>query len=192
MFRYRPIEEAKKHFSQNVDENEDYESDDEDDEDEDKGRLRILEREYQTFLAIAEALQYYFIAVDDLSKAKSMNDDKKIDQVFQALDSLRKTTTLIKGEDAEIIAMAEAKIGIVFYEFLNNTIRYVFWNPQIDFMCSVCIVYDSRWCCNFSGPKITSNLAWTWLKLFAVICTKIHGILKWRVLCKRFKRQLRS
>ena len=180
MFRYRPIEEAKKHFSQNVDENEDYESDDEDDEDEDKGRLRTLEREYQTFLAIAEALQYYFIAVDDLSKAKSMNDDKKIDQVFQALDSLRKTTTLIKGEDAEIIAMAEAKIGIVFYEFLNNTIRYVFRNPQIDFMCYK-FTYKVQARTDdviFSGLKITSTLAWTWLKLFAVICTKIHGTLK--------------
>ena len=102
----------------------DFDFEEEDDDDFDKGRLRVLEKEYHTFMAIGEALQAYYNGIDILDKAESMTEDhEKTKHLFGSLDFFRRAAVLVKGEDAEVIAMALTKIGIIYHQHIGLTIR---------------------------------------------------------------------
>ena len=85
-------------------------------------------------MAIGEALQAYYNGVDILHKAESMIEDhtgklvplpdhEKTKQLFGSLDFFRRAIVLVKGEDAEVIAMALTKIGLIYNQHLGLTIR---------------------------------------------------------------------
>ena len=65
---------------------------------EDIGRIRILENEYHTFMAIGEALQAYYNGIKTLYKAESMIEDhEKTNQLFGSLDFFRRAMVLVEG-----------------------------------------------------------------------------------------------
>ena len=76
----------------------DFDFEEEDDDDFDKGRLRVLENEYHTFMAIGEALQAYYNGIKTLYKAESMIEDhEKTNQLFGSLDFFRRAMVLVEG-----------------------------------------------------------------------------------------------
>ena len=120
IYRHRPIEEAKKYLT-NLGPYQRFPRSFEEDH---QSRIRILENEYHTFMAIGEALQAYYNGIKTLHKAESMIvDHEKTNQLFAALDFFRRAMVLVEEKDAEVTAMALTKIGIIFYQHLGFTIR---------------------------------------------------------------------
>lgn len=109
---YRPIEEAKKFMARTskVQRRE--------------NQLNTLINERNTFTAIGEALQSYYVGSEIYDDAQDEEDDsKRAKMAISSMDHLQQAMVLVKGEDAEIVAMAEGKMGLVYYNIIKNKIR---------------------------------------------------------------------
>ena len=84
----------------------------------------MLTKEYNIFMAIGEALQSYYIGCDFFDDAiQEENEKKKMDKAFLCADYLQNSMVLVQGGDAEVVAMAEGKIGLLYYRIMKDKIR---------------------------------------------------------------------
>ena len=75
-----------------------------------------LERDYVTYLSLAESLQALHVGEAALTAMLNDEENLKMDVVFFALDKFKEAEVLSKGEDVELLCMALTKTGMVYLD----------------------------------------------------------------------------
>jgi len=114
---YRPIEESKKYLGRLI-----YREADQCTVEYFRLNIDLLEKDYCTFMNIGEALQSYSIG-EELLTVELVKAENNPHHALDILDFFQRSMVLVKGVDAEIIAMGLSKVGIIYHCLLKNTIR---------------------------------------------------------------------